>query len=464
MVGALACVPDRPSGSEEPPGPSPSIVRDGAFRAGSGGAGDPYYPRAGNGGYEVRSYTLDLSYDPPTDRLRGVATIAATATRPLSSFHLDLRGLRVHGVTVNGTEAGFDRDGQELILTPASGLPGGSRFRVTVRYSGRPDGVDAPGPLGRHGWLPTSDGAFVAGQPNGAPTWFPANDHPSDKATYSFRVTVPEGLVAAANGRLTARRTEGDRTTFRWETREPMATYLATVTIGRFDLERESTPEGVPMISAVADPSPATNRMLATTADSTDRFAELFGAYPFPATGAIIDDADVGYALETQARPLYPSTVSDLVVAHEVAHQWFGNSVTPASWQDIWLNEGFATYASWLWSAGHDGPSPAARFQRLAGEPADSDLWRPPPGDPGRQQMFSRGVYERGAMTLHVLRERVGDEAFFEIMRTWADDNAGGTVTTREFVALAEEVAGTELGQLFQDWLYREGKPERRGS
>lgn len=459
LVGALACAPGEEPGPERRPGPSPEFSR-GEFREGSPGAGDPYFPRSGNGGYDVRSYTLDLSYEPETGRLRGVATIAATATRPLSGFHLDLRGLRVDGVTVNGTEADFRRDGQELVTVPASGLPEGTAFRVTVRYSGRPETLET-GPLGRYGWLRTPDGAFVTGQPNGAPSWFPANDHPSDKATYTFEISVPDGFVAAANGRLTSRNTQDGRAVFRWETREPMATYLATVAIGRFDLERAATPGGIPMVSAVAQESRATERMLATTADSTDFFAELLGDYPFANTGAIIADTDLGYALETQTRPLYPSTVSDLVVAHEIAHQWFGNSVTPASWQEIWLNEGFATYASWLWSADQGGRSPSDRFARLYSEPADSDLWRPPPGDPGRQEMFSRGVYERGAMTLHALRQRVGDDAFFEILRTWVRENANGTVTTRQFVALAERVADAELNDLFGAWLYREGKPER---
>lgn len=451
---------------EEVPAAMPSSGAGGQFRPGAAGVGDLYFPRAGNGGYDVRNYALDLTYTPRTDRLQGRAEISATATQPLSAFHLDLRGMRVERVTVNGSTAGFRREGPELIVSPESGLRAGSRFRVAVHYSGTPGPVRQTGPLGRHGWLPTEDGAFVAGQPVGASTWFPANDHPSDKATYTVDVTVPGELVVASNGKMVSRNTADGDTTYRWRSRRPMATYLATVTLGDFSIDRRTTAGGVPMISMIApaQTGASADRMLTTTAETTDYFTELFGPYPFATTGAIVDTADVGFALETQTRPLYAATVDDLVVAHEIAHQWFGNSVTPANWREIWLNEGFATYASWVWSAENGGPSPGERFRSLYEEPAESSLWSPPPGDPGAEQMFSRAVYERGAMTLHALRQRVGDEAFFEILRTWADERAHGTGTTEQFISLAERVGGTQLDRLFDAWLYEEGKPDLPGS
>lgn len=433
------------------------------FRAGAAGVGDPYYPQAGNGGYEVGDYALDLDYNPDTDKLRATATISATATKPLSSFHLDLRGLRVHRVTVNGAPADVRRQGQEMIVTPASGLPEGEPFEVAVRYSGQP-GAAQQSSLGHIGWIQTPDGALVANEPNGAPTWFPANDHPSDKATYTITTTVPEGVTVASGGRLLSRETSGGRTTYRWRARKPVATYLATATLGRFTLERRSTPDGVRMISAVAPSTrDGAKRVLSTTARATDYFAERFGSYPFGTTGAIVDDAASSFALETQTRPLYPGPVSDTTVAHEIAHQWFGNSVTPASWRHIWLNEGFATYSAWMWGADHGGSTPAERFQRLYAEPADSSLWTVPPGNPGKDRMFVRSVYQRGAMTLHALRVRVGDQTFFEILRSWASEHAYGNATTGDFVALAERVSGADLQGLFRTWLYGKGKPEPPG-
>ena len=430
----------------------------GAAAQGAPGVGDPFFPTAGNGGYDVGHYSLELRYRPQRRRLRGLATVTATATQALSRFNLDLRRLRVSRLRIDGTEAGFRAHAGELIITPQAPLAAGERFTVTVGYRGRPRPVREADGL-RTGWLTTPDGAFVLSEPRGAPSWFPCNDHPIDKATYRLRVTVPRGLKAVANGTLEKRRHGARGTTFVWSESSPMATYLATVAIGRFELRR-SVAGGVPSWVAV-DSGHRGEGALRKTGAILDRFASAFGPYPFESTGAILDRVpDLGVALETQSRPLYLQPPHEAIVVHELAHQWFGDSVSLERWRDIWLNEGFATWAQWLWLEQTGGPSAEQVFQSLYEIPASEDgFWNPPPGDPRPAELFALSVYIRGGMTLQALRGRVGDDAFFRILRRWAAEHAYGNASTEDFIALAESEAGIDLEGFFSAWLYEQGKP-----
>ncbi len=432
------------------------------FTAGAAGVGDPYYPHAGNGGYDVTHYALQLSYTPDNDHLDGTARITVEATKNLARFNLDFRGFDVSRVTVDGKKASYRRDGSELIVTPPGrGLPKGTKFRVTVDYAGTPHSLK--GPFGAFsGWVNTDDGSFVAGEPVGAKTWYPVNGHPTDKATYTFRLRVPEGTTAVANGRLRSKQTRDGWTTFVWEATKPTASYLTTATIGRFEVSKSKTAAGRPNYTAVdVDLADRAQLVVPVTNKTTGYFSELFGDYPLTAVGAIVDDEDVGYALETQTRPIYGRVPHQATIAHEMAHQWFGNTVSPATWRDIWLNEGFASYAQWLWSEHVGGLTAKQRFQRLYAKPADAKFWNPPPGDPGREHNFAQSVYVRGAMALHALRERIGDDAFFELLRTWVEKHRYGNASIPDFVALAEQVSGKQLDKLFDAWLYQKGKPQR---
>ncbi|MFD9462356.1 M1 family metallopeptidase [Streptomyces sp. NPDC060027] len=440
------------------------IAASSAPTPGADGIGDAYFPQLGNGGFDARHYALDVAYNPDTDRLDGRTTLTARATQNLSAFDLDLQKLDVTRVEVNGRRAHFTREGDEIHIAPRGVLAKGRTFTVTVTYGGVPEALSGPIVFGSdYGWMKTADGVFVACEPNAASTWFPSSDHPSDKATYDIRITAPKGLTAVSNGRLISTRNRGGSTVAHWRERRPMATYLATATIGKFDVKTGRTPAGTPIYVAV-DPVLANSNSVdvyGVTAEATDYWSQVFGPYPFEETGAIVDDMpQAGFSLEVQSKPAYSAVRSESTIVHELAHQWFGDSVSVDHWKDIWLNEGFATYAQWLWSE-HKGIR-SAHDSFVAGysaRPADSAFWQITVADPQRDTMFASAVYQRGAMTLQMLRERIGDTAFFKLLPAWTKLHRYGNASTADFIALAERISGRQLDDLFQTWLFTTGKP-----
>jgi aminopeptidase N len=327
-----------------------------------------------------------------------------------------------------------------------------------VAYHGRPR------PIGGVGWLRTHDGTAVFSEPNGSPSWFPCNDHPSDKATYSFTVTVPGRYRAIANGLLDSIQHRHGSTTFAWHEPQPMATYLATVTIGHFRIS-PSVIDGLPAWTAIA---PGQGRRSRRSLRKLPRIISLygarFGAYPFTSAGSIVIPGRSENALETQTRPVYLGAPFPEVVAHETAHQWFGDAVSPARWSDIWLNEGFATWVTWMWRA-HGGDDAQLRdtftsyFRSSFKSLGIRHFWKIPPGNPGRSALLSLPVYFRGAMTLEALREKVGDTTFYSILRDWVAQHKYGNGTTQQFIALAEAESGASLAHFFDVWLFQPRKP-----
>ena len=432
--------------------------------AGSTSGGDPYFPAAGNGGYEVMHYDLALDSTPATRALSGTATIFANATASLSSLSLDLRDLTVSSVTVNGRPARFVQADGELVISPRSMLSRGRPFVVQVVYggtTGQPE--DSTGAL--YGWVSFDDGAFVANEPDGASTWYPVNDVPYDKATYTFSLTVPEGTTAVANGDLVHTTTRRGRTTFRWAAKEPMASYLSMAASGNYVLSSSTTSTGVRIVNAVDADLGAPDRaeadaVLDQQPAMISFFEGLFGRYPFSSFGAVIDDdTDAGYALENQTRPIYPGVPSASTVAHELAHQWYGDKVTPKQWKDIWLNEGFATYAEWLWEEHTGGSTPQEYLDFVLSIPADDPFWMVRVADPGRDDLFADATYYRGGAFLQTLRNTIGDRMFFTVLRRWAARDAMRPATTAAFLSLSESVSGQQLDALFDAWLQQPTKP-----
>jgi aminopeptidase N len=443
---------------------------------GAAGVGDDYFPNYGNGGYDVSRYDLDVSYDPATDVLDGKAVVHARATQSLCSFHFDFVGMNIHSIEVADKPATFTRDGQELIVTPKRPLGNGVRFDATVTYDGVPTEFAIPGTTLRTGFMATPEGATVAGQPEVAAGWFPVNDHPIDKAAYNFKVTVPQGFEVVANGFLRNTMKHGDETTWEWRASEPMASYLATIDIADWDVTKTQTDAGLPEYDAVD--THITGGVRDEIDDSLGRQGEIlemlsdaFGPYPFNTVGGIVPNQnDLRFALETQTRPVYSKLFwidrngnprdGDGVVVHELAHQWYGDDVAVERWQHIWLNEGFASYAEWLWEEHEGRGTPQEIFQATYDAiPADDPFWSVVIGDPGVTDLFSDPVYTRGAMTLQALRNEVGDDDFFEILQRWASENSGGNGATDRFIALAEAVSGQNLDDLFQTWLFTPQKP-----
>jgi aminopeptidase N len=431
--------------------------------AGSAGIGDPYFPVDGNGGIDVLHYDVHDSYDFGKGRLSGWTRLRVEATQQLRSFNLDLL-LPVDKVEVNGVRAAFERpSSHELQITPAAALGAGSVFSVVVHYRGKPGPISY---LGERNWLANRDEVITMNEPHMAPWWFPANDHPLDKASFDIHITVPEDRKVVANGELVKRKVRGAKATTHWRAVEPMAPYLAFFAAGEFETHKGRY-RGRPWYVAVSRQLPAGQRsglvrLMKKSPSITYWLEQQLGRYPFSTTGGVVTSLPVNFALENQTRPTYPavSPSSVSLVVHELAHQWFGDSVSVERWSDIWLNEGFATFLEVRYAETHGGGDGATWLTRAyQSHPATDDFWNLRISDPGPHRIFDGAVYDRGAMTLQALRKRVGEADFWKILRTWVSTrrHANGSVT--DFRSLAETLSGEDLDAFFTAWLDTPSRP-----
>jgi aminopeptidase N len=426
------------------------------------GRPDEYLSAHGEDGYRVAHYDLALAYRPAASRLTARATITALAERTLPEIRLDFARLRAEKVRVDGAPARHAHRDGKLLVRPARPVEAGRSFTVAVDYAGTPQPVRSH--WGDIGWEELTDGALVASQPTGAPSWYPCNDRPADKATYRIAVTAPARYTVVANGALVSRRVAAGNATWVYHQPVPMSTYLVTVHIGLstvVDLAEQPVPQQVVvprrLLGAARHDFGRQPRML-------EVFGRLFGPYPFADYRVVVVDDPLDVPLEAHGLSIFGANHVDgrrgceRLVAHELAHQWFGNSLTVAGWRHIWLNEGFAKYAEWLWSevaGGEPARVHAARsWAGLARLSQDVRI-----ADPGVRRMFDDRVYQRGALTLHALRTVVGDGAFFALVRDWAETYRHGTVTTDDFVALAARHSEHPLDALFQAWLHEPRLP-----
>ncbi len=433
------------------------------------GLGDSLYPWLGNGGYNVTHYDLEFNVDPVANTIDAVTSLRAIATAELQEFNLDLSGLEVSAVTVNGAAAEFSRYKTELVIRPAEPIPASTEFVAEVAYSGSPEPVADPGvPFEGIGWFSVDEVIFTANEPSGSMSWYPSNNHPTDKATFTIRITVPERFTAASNGLLTHEAVVDGRRTATWESDDPMATYLAAVYVGEFErheyrlrddlLIRDYIPSSLSDAAATS-----TVEALSVTGGAVEYFERVLGRYPFDAYGTIVMPFTLGFAMENQTLSLHgDQTLDPQIIAHELAHQWFGNAVTVDDWSGIWLHEGFAHYMSFLYLSEVQGKDLDALMARELRSAVVAEAV--PPGAIAVAQLFDfNSVYRRATLTLHALHRRVGDEVFFDILRRHYESSSGGTTNTAEFLAVVEELAGAGAVGLVEAWLYDAEVPSTLG-
>lgn len=431
-------------------------------------ADDPYFPGMGDPGHDVEHYRIDVRMDPEVGRLRGRAVLTARATEELPRFRLEL-ALRADSVSVNGDEAEFWRGrGLELVVQPRRPVTAGGRMRIEVRYHGNPWRADV---TEEYPWMRKRGEQVGAGEPRIAPWWFPVNDHPRDKATYDVVGTVPRGRQFVSNGALVSRRTGGEWTRWHWRTTEPMPSYATLFAAGAYRV-RSDKGTWSPTYAVTRTLPPSTQRanlrVLRTTPRLVRWLETQFGPYPFGQVGGLVTGTfrNADWSMETQTRPTYPdlTQVTDprSLMVHELAHQWFGDSVTPQRWRDIWLNEGFARWAEVRFEETRGGRSGQdwlrVQYRR---HPAGARFWRLRIDDPGPDDLFAWAVYDRGAMAVEALRARIGDDDFFTLLPLWTAQRRWGTATVADFEALAAQVSGEDLGGFFAAWLSEPRRPER---
>ncbi|WP_183099651.1 M1 family metallopeptidase [Nocardioides pelophilus] len=425
---------------------------------------DPYFPADGNVGYDVRHYDIRDRYRFSDGRLSGTTTVRLVPTQELAEFNLDLL-LTPDDVEIDGVDVDFEKaDKHELVITPAAPLAAGEPVEVRVRYHGFPGRIAWDG---EQNWLANGSEVITMNEPHMAAWWFPSNDHPTDKARFDIRITVPKSKEVVSNGVLVGRVAREKTATTHWRMTDPMTTYLAFFAAGDFAIERGRA-HGQRYYNAVSERlGDRTQRSSMATLRKSARITawleDELGDYPFATTGGVVTSLDPGFALENQSRPTYWADPPLTIVVHELAHQWFGDSVSVARWRDIWLNEGFATYLQLRYDEAHGGRSTDrslhAYYRWYRG---DDEFWDLTLTDPGPGRIFDFAVYDRGAMTLAALRNRIGKPDFRRLLRRWVAQHADGNVMAEQFEELAETVSGEELGPFFQAWLRDHRPPPNR--
>ncbi|WP_164479169.1 M1 family metallopeptidase [Nakamurella antarctica] len=438
---------------------------DGAVGSLSGG--DPYYPNSGNGGYDVASYDVAVVYTPETGELLGTVGITATVNQGvrLGRMGFDLQNtMTVSQVAINGKNASFSQANSKLIITPASGLDEGASFVAVITYSGVPGPIGGgTAGLGDGGWYTLASGGAVAiGEPYSASAWFPANEIPYDEATFRVTATVPEKWKVISNGLPTQDSlppTPAGSAVFQWTETAAMSTYLTTLYIDTFTTTQGVTASGIPIINAYATSATSSQALGDKTASYVSFLESIYGPYPFDSVGGIFIGENIGFALETQTRPVYPQWVDEATVVHELAHQWFGDAVTLTNWSDVCLNECFASYSQWQWqeAQGYENLD-KLYLQQVATAKSQPSFWELPLVDMGSGNEFG-DVYTRGPLALHALRAEMGAEAFSTLLKDWVKAYSGKTASWTDFEAMANKLAGRDLSAFLKAWFRDTGVP-----
>ncbi|MFE6755826.1 M1 family metallopeptidase [Streptomyces sp. NPDC057684] len=444
-------------------------------KPGADGVGDPLFPTLGNGGYDVRHYDLSFDFTPVTYDFTGTMKISAKATQDLSSFNLDIDSLAIDAVKVDGKDAAFavslGKSGQELTVTPAGGLHDNRPFEVAVAYHG--NGKSKP--IGAPGWRYMSDGGFAsAAQSSRADTFAPVNDTTMDKASWTFHLTAPDGWTPGANGTATGTRPAGEgKTTSDFRLDAPMASELLGISVEKQTLLTGKGPHGVKLRHYVPDDQVATYRPIVEQTGGQIAWLEktLGVRFPFDTYGMQIVRDGYSDALENQTLSLFgpgwfknasTSTTYTNVMVHEMTHQWFGDSVTPTTWQSAWLNEGPAVYYAALWA---DQQGTASMEDKMRTAYGKLDAVRKTDGPPGLPtELGGFNIYDGAAVVLYALNQQVGQDDYDAIMKSWLTKHRHANADSQDFIDNAVRVThDPSLRPFLEDWLFSNDNPPMPG-
>ncbi|MDQ4051917.1 MAG: M1 family metallopeptidase [Actinomycetota bacterium] len=426
---------------------------------------DSYYPEVGDPGVDALHYDLALAWDPGTLVLSATERLTFRATETAGEFQLDFgEPLEVEELTVDGEAADYKKVGKDLVV--AHGVQADRRYRLELTYSGLPQPVEVPvqrPDFDTTGWTVTRDGeTWTMQEPFGAYSWYAVNDHPADKALYDFTLSVPTPWTGVANGELLEVSDDDGTRTTTWHLAEPAASYLVTTAFGDFDMTRDRSSSGVPITYWTPRSEPRIVDALDVTPEAMAWLEEMLGPYPFDTFGTVVVDSESG--METQTMVTLGNTrytLSSEVIVHELAHQWYGDQVTPDDWRDVWMNEGMAMYLQGMWEAERERIPVAEKMDEWA---LDEALFRAEAGPPAAYSPDFFGnstVYYGPALMYQELREMVGDAKFFRMVRGWPAANDNENAGREEFLAFMEKSTGEELSAFFDDWLLGEETPPR---
>src|SRR5262245_31130565 len=436
---------------------------------------DPIYPQQGNPAVDVLRYDLDLSWDPAARQLSGQATLTVRATKGIDEIALDFSGaLRAETVTVDGEPVTADQAADNITVPLPHRLAAGDQVELVISYHGSPEGATAPmvrADIEKVGLTVERDGsAFALQEPYGAFTWYPVNDQPSDEALYDVSVTVPDGWAAVSGGDpQPVADAAGGGHTYRYLSAQPVASYVVALGIGRYRHTVAAGPHGLPMhywyLPAETD---LIQKQIPRMAEMISWLEQRFGSYPFRTAGVMTIPEPTG--METQTMITLNAGFPDEVLVHELAHQWFGDAVTPRTWRDMWLNEGWAMYAQALWEdefgSGRSDGKPVPLERTLAEwRSLDGQLRAEhgPPADYKPGHFASANVYYCPALMLHEIRRQVGDREFFALAKDWVQTNPDTTQDRASFIAFVNKHTGRDFTSLINAWLDSPTTPATAG-
>jgi aminopeptidase N len=457
---------DEPEGTPTPaPPPSATTGPGGAAKGLSTPVEDAVYPDVGDPGVDALHYDLDLTWDRVSRTLEAQEEVRLRATEDADHLQLDLAAdLEVDTVTVDGEAVEVDHDGKDLVVHHP--VEAGHRYTVTLGYSGSPQPVPAPTKrtdFDTLGWTTTADGeVWTMQEPFGAYSWYAVNDQPSDKALYDVRISAPAPWVGVSNGRLVSRAERDGRTVTRWTLDEPASSYLVTVAIGDLQVTEDESASGVPMTYWTPRGEPTFVDRMREAPAGLSWLEDRLGDFPFSSLGFLVVDSESG--METQTMITLGDTryaTSPEVLVHEMAHQWYGDQVTPTDWRDVWMNEGMAMYLQALWQDEFQDQPLDATLDSW--EQADGQLRDDygPPADYDPAAFGGTNVYTTPGLMWDELRKRVGDDLFWELVRAWPAEHDNGNAGYADITSWWSDRSGEDLSGFFDEWLLGGTTPDR---